>query len=422
MSLVKSSVLTPAKLAANRANALKSTGPRSDRGKRRSSINAWRHGWRTQVTASCIPELGRPFDAYLPFQDALRAAVLPAENARGEQMLLYLAAVVCKVKRNYDRWLEARTPEDRLLLDAGVLPRPGGWRLRLKRTDWRVTISVWVRRSRAPGTAGMIDLPRQHTMVKVTCVGHPSFPEAGSRAVNIKGEGLWTQCQASGDCETAPEPSQAAADQKSLEFPSPITDERSQNVDESKTVAKISRRRPSYETAPHGIGSRRPRAVMGRKRKATPRRRPVEAASAATVRRFQALPQPLGATNEATMFQKTKGFKKYLENLATRFWISLAGLCLRPVEACPDREAVNCEIGEGSASSTQASKRLRHRFEPWFLAFSLERAGAVARRPYRSLPLKIDEGHSSSKNQHTTHEWNGRPALTRRAARRYDRV
>lgn len=40
--------LTPASLAARRANALKSTGPRTDRGKAWSSLNALRHGRRAQ--------------------------------------------------------------------------------------------------------------------------------------------------------------------------------------------------------------------------------------------------------------------------------------------------------------------------------------------------------------------------------------
>ncbi len=51
MSLVKSVTLTPAKLAANRANARRSTGPRTPRGQQRTRLNALRHdlcsrGWR----------------------------------------------------------------------------------------------------------------------------------------------------------------------------------------------------------------------------------------------------------------------------------------------------------------------------------------------------------------------------------------
>jgi hypothetical protein len=45
MSLLKPRPMTPARLAANRRNALKSTGPRTARGKARSRMNGLRGGW-----------------------------------------------------------------------------------------------------------------------------------------------------------------------------------------------------------------------------------------------------------------------------------------------------------------------------------------------------------------------------------------
>jgi hypothetical protein len=47
MSLRKSPCLTPASLAARRANALKPTGPPTERGKARVALNALKHGRRT---------------------------------------------------------------------------------------------------------------------------------------------------------------------------------------------------------------------------------------------------------------------------------------------------------------------------------------------------------------------------------------
>jgi hypothetical protein len=46
MSLRKSPTRTPASLAANRANARKSTGPRTEEGKRRVRLNGLKHGLR----------------------------------------------------------------------------------------------------------------------------------------------------------------------------------------------------------------------------------------------------------------------------------------------------------------------------------------------------------------------------------------
>ena len=154
-------------------------------------------------------------------------------------------------------------------------------------------------------------------MVKLTCVRHPWFQEAGSRATDIKGEGSWPPGQASSDSERAPNPSPNS--------PTPTAYERSQDIYEKKGLAKISPRRQSrlaFDSA-HGIGARRRRGVPG-KRGANLWRRPVGAPSAAPGYRSQAPAQAsaqrLGVTNEASIFKKTNDFKKYL---AIRFWRSL---------------------------------------------------------------------------------------------------
>lgn len=56
--LCKSPLLTPAALAARRANALKSTGPRTARGKARSCLNALRHGRRALNLRAKIERTG----------------------------------------------------------------------------------------------------------------------------------------------------------------------------------------------------------------------------------------------------------------------------------------------------------------------------------------------------------------------------
>jgi len=49
MSIRLSRTVTAARLRANRGSALKSTGPRTDAGKRRSSLNALRGGGRSKT-------------------------------------------------------------------------------------------------------------------------------------------------------------------------------------------------------------------------------------------------------------------------------------------------------------------------------------------------------------------------------------
>jgi len=57
------STLSAARLAANRANAAKSTGPRTPEGKQRASLNALRHG----LTAQIVILPGEDMQAYLDF-------------------------------------------------------------------------------------------------------------------------------------------------------------------------------------------------------------------------------------------------------------------------------------------------------------------------------------------------------------------
>ncbi len=64
MSLLKRRHLTPRELDARRRNALRSTGPRTPRGKARASLNALQHGERSASLHSFMRRLGinpRPF-------------------------------------------------------------------------------------------------------------------------------------------------------------------------------------------------------------------------------------------------------------------------------------------------------------------------------------------------------------------------
>jgi hypothetical protein len=65
--------MTPQQLAANRANAQQSTGPKTEAGKRRSSLNAFRHGLTGQVHIATPEEM----DAFRKHCETLREAFAP---------------------------------------------------------------------------------------------------------------------------------------------------------------------------------------------------------------------------------------------------------------------------------------------------------------------------------------------------------
>src|SRR5437016_7184866 len=67
--------ITEAQLAANRANALKSTGPRTPEGKNISRLNGTRHRVTQQVMIMPEPEM----QAYLDFQKEQHEAHKPAD-------------------------------------------------------------------------------------------------------------------------------------------------------------------------------------------------------------------------------------------------------------------------------------------------------------------------------------------------------
>jgi hypothetical protein len=85
-------MISAAKLAANRANAKKSTGPRTQRGKRRSSQNARRHG----LTMPAKPE------------DETAIAELAHAIAHAQPQLLAAAARIASAQHDVERARRAR--------------------------------------------------------------------------------------------------------------------------------------------------------------------------------------------------------------------------------------------------------------------------------------------------------------------------
>jgi hypothetical protein len=81
-------------IEANRRNALKSTGPRSEEGKQRASRNAFRHGLTAETVLNPLED---PED-YKLFEEAI-AAEYDAESAVERELILRLASLLWRLRR-----------------------------------------------------------------------------------------------------------------------------------------------------------------------------------------------------------------------------------------------------------------------------------------------------------------------------------
>src|SRR5262249_1741987 len=87
-------MLSEIQLIANRLNALKSTGPKSEEGKKRSSLNALRHGLTGQVLV--LPE--ENLEAFNKFVSGIVDALNPADDVE-KQLATTYAVTQNKINR-----------------------------------------------------------------------------------------------------------------------------------------------------------------------------------------------------------------------------------------------------------------------------------------------------------------------------------
>jgi hypothetical protein len=80
--------------AANRCNALKSTGPKTEDGKRRSRRNAFRHG----LTAETVIEILEDTEDYRGFEAAI-IADYDGRTAVERELVLQLAPLLWRIRR-----------------------------------------------------------------------------------------------------------------------------------------------------------------------------------------------------------------------------------------------------------------------------------------------------------------------------------
>lgn len=100
MPLRKSPVRTPALLAANRANSLKSTGPRTPRGKARVCLNALKHGRHARRLPEKLARAGyfRELRLYSRIHSSIERALLPVGPFE-QGVVAALAAKACCLPR-----------------------------------------------------------------------------------------------------------------------------------------------------------------------------------------------------------------------------------------------------------------------------------------------------------------------------------
>jgi hypothetical protein len=83
-----------AKIESNRRNALKSTGPKTERGKERARLNALRHG----LTAKQLVAEDEDFGHFARFNAELRATLAPADAVE-EQLVECIAVSTWRLRR-----------------------------------------------------------------------------------------------------------------------------------------------------------------------------------------------------------------------------------------------------------------------------------------------------------------------------------
>jgi hypothetical protein len=82
------------RLEANRRNALKSTGPRTEDGKQRSRVNALRHGLTAETVVGSLEDA----EDYKAFEAAI-IADYDAETAVARELVLRLASLLWRLRR-----------------------------------------------------------------------------------------------------------------------------------------------------------------------------------------------------------------------------------------------------------------------------------------------------------------------------------
>ena len=144
--MVKSPTMTPRKMAANRANASKSTGPRTAEGRRRVMLNSLRHGGRSGAFRANLIKAGQGVELFDWIQQRVREEMLQA-NRRLAEHLARRVWCALRLRRKAGQRPQEPPPTQASLWCAAWTPwRAGGLaaepRYVVKSTDAQVTFPL----------------------------------------------------------------------------------------------------------------------------------------------------------------------------------------------------------------------------------------------------------------------------------------
>ena len=109
-------------LEANRRNALRSTGPRTEEGKRQSRANAFRHGLTAETVVARVEDV----EDYKAFEAAVTADY-DARTAGERELVLRLASLLWRLRRATSIETDLLNIQAEILRDGRLseLARPG---------------------------------------------------------------------------------------------------------------------------------------------------------------------------------------------------------------------------------------------------------------------------------------------------------
>jgi hypothetical protein len=142
LPLVKSPTMTPGKISANRANASKSTGPRTAQGQRHVMLNSLRHGGRSFAFRANLSKAGQDVELFDWIHERVREEMLAASPQVAERLARRVWCGLCLDRRTDQGPSEPPPTQTSLWCVAWTPWRAGGLetkpRYAVKSTDTRI--------------------------------------------------------------------------------------------------------------------------------------------------------------------------------------------------------------------------------------------------------------------------------------------